>query len=136
MGEAQTARVIDWDDHKTAAPAPSDSGPSFRRWLLDSVPPDVAQSFAETQLAAIEHAIEARSRRRPPVDIRLSVPFIWRRFFFVLLAGSERRSPERLSRERVKHAFWTVANVCTVVFLTLFLIPAVIGLVHMVKSAL
>ena len=96
----------------------------------------MAQSFAETQLAAIEHAIEARSRRRPPVDIRLSVPFIWRRFFFVLLAGSERRSPERLSRERVKHAIWTVANVCTVVFLTLFLIPAVIGMIHIVKLAL
>ena len=134
MDEAQTARVIDWDDHKPTA-APIDSGPSFRRWLLDSVPSDVAKSFTETQLAAIEHAIEDRSRRHPPVDIRLSVPFIWRRFFFVFLAGPERRSPERLSRERVKHAFWTVANVCTVAFLMLFLIPAVIGMIHMINSA-
>ncbi len=135
MDNAQTAQVVDWDDNNPAAPAPSDSGPTFRRWLLDSVPPDVAESFTEAQLAAIEHAIENRSDRRPPVDIRLSVPFIWRRFFVVFLAGPERRSPERLSRGRVKHAFWTVANVCTVVFVMLFLIPAVIGMIHMIRSA-
>ncbi len=134
MDDARTARVIDWDDHKPTV-APSDSGPSFRRWLLDSVPSDVAQSFTETQLAAIENAIEDRSRRHPPIDIRLSVPFIWRRFFFVFLAGPERRSPERLSRERVKHAFWTLANLCTVVFVMLFLIPAAIGMVHMINLA-
>ncbi len=134
MDDAQTARVIEWDDHKPMA-VPSNSGPSFRRWLLDSVPSDVAQSFTETQLAAIEHAIEDRSHGRLPVDIRFSVPFIWRRFFVVFLAGPERRSPERLSRERVKHAFWTVANVCTVVFVVLFLIPAAIGMVHMINSA-
>ena len=64
MDEAQTARVIDWDDHKSAAPAPSDSGPTFRRWLLDNVPADVARSFTESQLAAIEHAIENRIARR------------------------------------------------------------------------
>ena len=89
MGEAQTARIIDWGDSKSAATTPSDSGPSFRRWLLDNVPPDVARSFNETQLAAIEQAIESRGRRHPPVDIRLSLPFIWRRFFFVFLAGPE-----------------------------------------------
>ena len=134
MDDAQTARVIDWED-RTPSDVPSDSGPSFCRWLLDNVPPNVARSFTETQLTAIEHAIEDRSRGRLPVDIRLSVPFIWRRFFVVFLAGPERRSPERLSRERVKHAFWTVANVCTVVFVMLFLIPAAIGMIHMINSA-
>jgi hypothetical protein len=134
MDDAQTVRVIDWDDHNPMA-APSDSGPSFRRWLLDKVPSDVARSFTETQLAAIEYAIEDRSRRHPLIDIRLSVPFIWRRFFVVFLAGPERRSPERLRRERVKHAFWTIANACTVAFVMLFLIPAVIGMIHMINSA-
>jgi hypothetical protein len=35
----------------------------------------------------------------------------------------------------VKHALWTFTNVCTLVFLVLFIVPALIGMIHMIASA-
>jgi hypothetical protein len=122
-------------NYKETAVSPTDDGSSFCRWLFANVPQEVAASFMESQLSAIESALENRSRRRPPLNIRLSVPFFWGRLFLVFLGGSEKRSPERLKRERVKHALWTFTNVCTLVFVVLFLVPAVIGMIHMLGAA-
>ena len=135
MDDARAAQVIEWTDHEETAVSPTDDGPSFCRWLLANVPQDVAASFTASQLAAIESALENRSRRRLPLDIRVSVPFFRRRFFLVFLGGSEGRSPERLKRERVKHALWTFTNVCTLVFLVLFIVPAVVGMIHMISAS-
>ncbi len=135
MGDAGTARVVEWTDHKETAVSPTDDGPSFCRWLLANVPQEVAASFTASQLEAIENALENRSRRRLPLDIRLSIPFFRGRFFLVFLGGSEKRSPERLKRERVKHALWTFTNICTLVFVALFIVPAVIGMIHMLGAA-
>ncbi len=135
MDDAHTAQVIEWTDHKETAVNPTDDGPSFCRWLLANVPQEVAASFTASQLAAIESALENRSRRRLPLDIRVSVPFFRRRFFLVFLGGPEGRSPERLKYERVKHALWTFTNVCTLVFVMLFLIPAAIGMIHMISAS-
>ena len=134
MGDVQTEQVIEWANYKDTAVSPTDDGSSFCRWLLANVPQEVAASFMESQLSAIESALENRSRRRPPLNIRLSVPFFWGRLFLVFLGGSEKRSPERLKRERVKHALWTFTNVCTLVFVVLFLVPAVIGMIHMLGA--
>ncbi len=135
MDNVGTARVIEWTDHKETAVSPTDDGPSFCRWLLANVPQEVAASFTASQLEAIENALENRSRRRLPLDIRLAIPFFRGRFFLVFLGGSEKRSPERLKRERIKHALWTFTNVCTLVFVVLFLVPAVIGMIHMLGAA-
>ncbi len=135
MDDARTAQVIEWTDHKETAVSPAESGASFCRWLLANVPQHVAASFTASQLAAIESALENRSRRRLPLDIRVSVPFFRRRFFLVFLGGPEGRSPERLKYERVKHALWTFTNVCTLVFLVLFIVPAVIGMFHIISAS-
>ena len=136
MDNVGTAQVIEWTDHKETAVSPVEHSASFCRWLLANVPQDVAASFTASQLEAIESALENRSRRRLPLDIRVSIPFFRRRFFLVFLGGPEKRSPERLKRERVKHALWTFTNVCTLVFLVLFIVPALIGMIHMIASAL
>ena len=135
MDNVGTAQVIEWTDHKETAVSPAEDGTSFCRWLLANVPQDVAASFTASQLEAIEGAIENRSRRRLPLDIRVSIPFFRRRFFLVFLGGPEKRSLERLKRERVKHALWTLTNICTLVFVVLFIVPAVIGMIHMIASA-
>ena len=134
MDDARTAQVIEWTDHKETAVSLTENGPSFCRRLLANVPQEVAASFTAAQLAAIESALEDRSRRRLPLDIRLSIPFFRRDFFLVFLGGREKRSPERLKRDRVKHGLWTFINVCTLVFFLLFLVPAVIGMIHMIAS--
>ncbi len=65
--------------------------PSFRRRLLANMPEDVASSFTELQLEMLEHALAGGKWRDHPVDVRLSIPVLWRRFYFVLLAGAEFR---------------------------------------------
>ena len=71
-----------------------------------------------------------------PVDIRLSFQLFRRRLFFTVIAGAERRSLERVREERHKHPLATLANLCAIAFGLLFIIPALIGLAHMVLGSL
>ena len=64
--------------------------PTFRRRLLANMPEGVASSFTELQLAMIERALDGGKWRDHPVDIRLSIPVLWRRCYLVILAGPER----------------------------------------------
>lgn len=52
-----------------------------------------------------------------PVNIRLSVPFLFGRYYVTLVAGKERRSPERRAAERDKHPVGKIGNI--VVFFAL-----------------
>ena len=45
------------------------------------------------------------------LNLRLSVPMIGGRFYTTLVAGRERRSPERRAAERLKHPLITRRNV-------------------------
>jgi len=57
---------------------------------------------------------------RYPVDIRVSVPFLPQPFFVTLIAGSEKRGPQRLIQERERHPLNSWGNLTTfVVFSTL-----------------
>lgn len=131
MDKAQAIAAVDW--HKQIAAlnesSPSDAG-TIRERLLTRMDPEVAGSFSEAQLRALEGALAAPASRRPAVDIRLTAPFFRRRFFITLLAGPEQRSQERLKQERARHAIWTLANTCLFVFLLLLFVPTFIGLVH------
>ena len=45
-----------------------------------------------------------------PVNLRLSIPLLFKRYYVTIVAGEERRSPERLAEEREKHPLTTTAN--------------------------
>ena len=47
----------------------------------------------------------------PPLDIRVSIPLLSRRYYLTILSGPERRSQKRLQEEREKHPLVTRANV-------------------------
>ncbi len=136
MTETATVHEIQWGD-RMEAPDLTDpwSGRSRRARLLEKMPQDVADSFTEAQLAAIERALEERPTGKPRVDLRLSIPLFQRRRFVVLLAGSEGRSHERRKLDRSEYPIWTFANVSTLMFSSLFLIPAFIGFAHMLAVA-
>jgi len=136
MTEVATVQTIEWDS-RAEIPDLADawSGRSRRARLLEKMPQDVANSFTEAQLAAIERALEERPTGKPRVDLRLSIPLFQRRRFLVLLAGSEGRSSERRKLDRSEHPLWTFANVGTLMFSSLFLIPAFIGFAHMLAVA-
>lgn len=69
--------------------------------LLDRMPPEVAESFTEEQLAHLHSALGARSWKKHSVDIRSTfpVPFIRRRIYFVLLMGRNRRDLTRKEKQ-------------------------------------
>ncbi len=56
-----------------------------------------------------------RWRNDHPVDIRLSIPFLFARCYVTIVAGKERRSRERLASEYRKHSLPKVGNVIVIV---------------------
>ncbi len=45
-----------------------------------------------------------------PVNIRLSIPLLFGRYYVTIVAGKERRSGERLAGERKKHPLMKLGN--------------------------
>lgn len=136
MDEARTISARDWSAERAALEheAPVQRGTLLDR-LLGPMDREVANSFTEAQLQELERVLVASSSRRLPMDLRITLPVLRRRYFLTVLAGPERRSAERLKQERAKHRLWTFANVCSLIFLLLLTIPAIIGLVHIFALA-
>ncbi len=109
--------------------------PSSRRRFLEGMPEEVASSFTELQLETIEHALEGGKWRDHPVDVRLSIPFLWRRFYFVLLAGPERRSAERRKYERARRPVRVIADMILLALFFVLLVPATVGSIHLISMA-
>lgn len=60
-----------------------------------------------------------------PIDIRISLPFVNRRFYFTVVAGQERREKQRRHQDRHAYPLLTAGNVMfTLGITTLFCIAA------------
>lgn len=60
-----------------------------------------------------------------PIDIRISVPFVHKRFYFTIVAGQERRRSDRLQQDRDTYPLIKAGNVMfTLGCMTLFTIAA------------
>ncbi|NQZ30545.1 MAG: 3-phosphoshikimate 1-carboxyvinyltransferase [Oceanospirillaceae bacterium] len=68
------------------------------RKLLDRMPEKVQDSFTEEQLVNIKIAIGARTWGTHAIDVRSTIKFFRYRYYYVLVAGRNRR--ELSSRER------------------------------------
>jgi|GEM_PF-579978 len=79
--------------------------------LFARVSPEIADSFNEEQLKAIKKAFGYQSWNRHPLDLRVSVPIPGLHFYLVLLAGSERRSKQRLRSKKGVYPLWTPSNI-------------------------
>lgn len=95
---------------------------------------EVAASFTDEQLNAIKLAFGARDWGSHAVDMRRSVRFLWWRWYFVLLAGRERRPADRLAAEG--SPFGTIGNALLTIVFLLFLLSPLFVLLYGVKSAL
>ncbi|NEQ43527.1 MAG: hypothetical protein F6K00_08185 [Leptolyngbya sp. SIOISBB] len=82
--------------------------PAFERFLR-SLPDDVVASFNTYQLQSMSAALKQESRRHS-VDLRVTIPILWKKFYLVLLVGPERRSIDRRKADRAKFPIWTVGN--------------------------
>ena len=96
--------------------------------FLDNLSPDLANSFSQEQLIAIQAIFQ---RRKHFVDIRFSVPLIWTKFYIVFLLGPERRSSARLKADRSHYPIWTTANLLFVMGFISFSLVLMIGLFNL-----
>ena len=98
-------------------------------WLFDRLPDWVVDTLTPEQKDAIHKVIEDPSWKRPPVNIRFTVPFIRSHFYVTIVGGEEKRSAERQAKESHTYPLRTVANVFFFVGLaTVFYVAAVIVL--------
>jgi hypothetical protein len=104
--------------------------PIVRR-ILEQLPRQSRDSFTDEQLLAMKTAFGARRWFKHPLDLRGSVK-LWRwRFYYVILAGSEKRS--LTPRERRLARLSNLAVAAGLAGLTL--VTGLIGL-YLLKSAL
>lgn len=83
--------------------------PVFKQ-LFAEISPEIADTFTSEQIEAIKRVF-GRNWNRHPIDVRVSVPILELRFYLVLLAGSERRSKQRLRSEKGVYPLRTPGNI-------------------------
>ncbi|MHC5730697.1 MAG: hypothetical protein ACYTXY_42640, partial [Nostoc sp.] len=86
--------------------------------LFSKISPEIIDSFTDEQLKAIKRSFGSQVRARHSLDIRVSVPIPGLRFYLVLLAGTERRSQQRLQNEKGRYPLFNAGNM---IFFTGFL---------------
>ncbi len=106
----------------------------FIERFLMNLPPEVASSFSDTQLAAIQRALGSGWSRHP-VEIRRTIPFFGRRYFIVVLGGVERRSDERIRADHAKRPLWTLANSLVIGGFVLMMLFSMIGSTFLFNAA-
>jgi len=99
--------------------------------LLNRIPKDVQDTFTEEQLAHLKVAIGARQWGKHTVDCRGVIKFFKYRYYFVVLAGRNRRE---LSEKEKKIA--AVSQAITVSLFSFIVISILLLIVYLVKSAL
>lgn len=96
--------------------------------LLARMPPEVAATFTPLQQHALHEALQPRQHT---IDLRLSIPWIWTRFYLVVLVGEEKRSASRRRLEAAKHPVWTVCNFIAIMSTTSLLGFGLISLIQL-----
>ena len=78
--------------------------------LLHNLPEDARGLFSEDHLTALSAACGKLKWGRHPIDMRLSIPTLFSRYYLVLVGGPERRAAGRLADEKLRHPFRTLGN--------------------------
>ena len=96
---------------------------------LDS---DIAETLNDEQKRAIEHAVKSMGLvARHSIDIRETVPWFGKRFYFVFLCGRDHRKQVR-ERSKLVHFVLTLLILIGVVSISLLAMLAL----YLIKSAL
>ena len=91
------------------------SGQDTPELLLSRLPKDIIESFSAEQKAALWAAANAPTWRRHPVNLRFVAGLFGRRYFVTIVAGPERRSPDRQRRESMLNPVRTLSNILFIV---------------------
>lgn len=78
--------------------------------LFARLPGWVIDTLSTEQKEAIYQAADQNTWSAHPVNIRLSLPFIRRRYYLTIVAGEEKRSLDRRSADRNRYPLRKIAN--------------------------
>lgn len=108
----------------------------FLERFFSRIPREMAESFTDDQLFAVKQAFADQSARDHSIDIRLSLPLLFQRYYVVLICGPERRDRARRRRDRAAHQLARRTNVVFMTTLLLFSALSLLGMIYILKSAL
>ncbi|MGB0465955.1 MAG: hypothetical protein ACPGF7_00320 [Pontibacterium sp.] len=75
---------------------PDNSSQIYTDFTISRIPPDIRQSLSDKQMTAIRNALLAQQEsQRHSLDLRFSLPLFYRRYYFVLFCGRDRRRRTR-----------------------------------------
>ncbi len=116
MGTGNAAGIMAFQpDALTASPAtPSATLGAFRRQYVSRVPAHIKDTLDEEQLTAladIAAAMRAAWANRHRVDIRMSIPLFFSRYYLTVLSGPDGRNGRRNGEDGVNGPLRRLANV-------------------------
>jgi hypothetical protein len=83
-------------------------------WILARLPDEIHSRLTPDLKRAIAQAAAPRAWNDHRVDIRLSIPLPFGRYYLALVAGPERRPPQRRTADSAAHRLMTFANMAFV----------------------
>ena len=107
----------------------------FVRKFAGSMPAHIAETFSDAQLRAIIRAYGVRSWGRHAIDFRFTLPVLARTYYFVFLAGVDKRPRSRNRAERHSHPMTTIGNYLFLFLVLLLLVSFALGTLYVLKSA-
>lgn len=116
MGTGNAAGIMALEPDALATPlaVPNATLGAFRRQYLSHVPAHIKDSLDDEQLTAladIAAAMRAAWANRHRVDIRMSVPLFFSRYYITVLSGPDGRNVGRRGEDGVNTGFRRLANV-------------------------
>ncbi len=79
--------------------------------IVSRIPAEIRETLTEEQAEALRDAAgQTRPWRKHPIDIRLTAPMGSRRLFVTLVAGADKRNPDRRAKDREIHPIRTASN--------------------------
>lgn len=85
-------------------------GSTVHQRFFRRLPIQIVEGLSVAQRTAIDDALAVETQNTPPVNIRISVPLPTGRWYVTVFAGRERRSRDRLKRERTVYPLTTSGN--------------------------
>ncbi|MBN3872106.1 hypothetical protein [Nostoc sp. JL33] len=109
----------------------SSKNDTFLQQFFACIPPEVVATFTDAQLTELQKVFKERVSKRHAVDIRLSIPFIKKRFYAVFLLGKEKRS-----KQNRKDTIFKPVNSIFLIRYSLVLIPLLLAALYIVEMIL
>ncbi|MEH2000163.1 MAG: hypothetical protein V7L00_15685 [Nostoc sp.] len=109
----------------------SSKNDTFLQQFFACIPPEVVATFTDAQLTELQKVFKERVSKRHAVDIRLSIPFIKKRFYVVFLLGKEKRS-----KQNRKDTIFKPVNSIFLIRYSLVLIPLLLAALYIVEMIL